>query len=456
MFVGAMAVMTTAVYAIVDHGFKANLLRACDDDLRAIRGAYATASPPERGLHEATEMIEDRTAASDVQNQFLLQLGGNRKVAGNMAVMAPKAGVLYLNLLGTAAADSPREILGRGEFIAPGAYAFVGRDLEQVQRSEREILLTFAAVLAASVVLAGASGAWLSGRYLRRVDDISETCGAIMAGDLAERISAGGAGGELDRLAETINRMLDRIQALMESLRQVTNDIAHDLRTPLAHLRLSLERTQTEARTRRDYELAVQHAIGEADQMLDMFAALLRIARIESGARREAFRPFDLGEVLTEAFAIYQPLIEDAGLAAELCVGPGLLVNGDRQLVLQMVTNLLDNTLHHTAPGTRVAGWAGLQHGCPTLVIADTGPGIPASDRKRVLRRFVRLDQSRSAPGHGLGLSMVAAIAEVHDGRLSLMDNVPGLRVCVQFAAIDTDAAVTTEEARQFEASRKA
>ncbi len=444
-----MAVMIALVFVIVDRGFKSNLLRACDDDLRAIQKAYATADPPSRGLHEATEMIEDRTLASDAQVQYLLQQGAGHRVAGNAGVMTPRAGVVYLKRLGNGTSGSPqREILGRGVFIAPGVYAFVGRDLYQVHRSEGEILLTFAGVLALSVVFVGASSLWLSGRYLHRIDAISETCAAIMSGDLAERISTAGAGGELERLAATINRMLDRIQLLMESIRQAGNDIAHDLRTPLAHLRLSLEKAQTEARTRDDYEVAVQQAICEADLLLDMFAALLRISRIEGGARREAFRRFDLGEVLAEAMAIYRPLIEDAGHTADLAVASGLMVHGDRQLVLQLATNLLDNAIHHTPAGTRVTGWVGIEDGRPTLMVADTGSGIPEADRQRVLRRFVRLDRSRSSPGHGLGLAMAEAIAELHEGRIILSDNNPGLRVRVQFPPAPREGAERREELR--------
>lgn len=436
MFVGSMAVMIGFVYLIADQGFKANLLRASDDDLRAIRKAYATANPPSRGIHEAREMIEDRTLALDAEDYFLLQLGADRKMAGNMPAMRPKIGVVYLpypQSVSAAKAESGHEVLGRGAFIAPGVYAFVGRDLYDVRRSEREILLIFMGVLAASVVMAGVSGMWLSGRYLRRIDAISETCRAIMMGRLGDRIVTHNRGGELERLAVTINSMLDRIQLLMESLRQVSNDIAHDLRTPLAHLRYSLERALAVGHSREDFESAAQQAIAEADQLLDVFAALLRIARIESGARREAFKQFDLGELLAQAFAMYEPLMEDTGHPASLSVASGVLMWGDRQLILQLITNLLDNAIHYTPAGTLVAGRVSLEDGRPSLVIADSGPGIPKSEYTRVFRRFFRLDQSRSTPGHGLGLSMVAAIVELHEGRITLSDNGPGLMVHICF-----------------------
>lgn len=435
VFVGSMAVMIALVFLIVDQSFKTALLRASDDDLRAIKTAYATAQPG-RGLHEATEMIEDRTVASDIENRFLLQQGLDMKVAGNMRAMPPVEGIQYVRDPNRdAQPESEHRVLGRGEFIAPGIFAFVGRDLFEVNQSENEILLTFAGVLAMSVVLAGACGLWLSGRYLRRIDAISETCSAIMTGRLHDRVSIVGASGELKRLALTINRMLDRIQSLMESLKQVSTDIAHDLRTPLAHMRYSLESAVAKASSPEEFGRAAQQAVAEADLLLEMFAALLRIARIEAGDRREAFQSFDLRDALCHAFAMYRPQLEDTCHSARLSTSSSATVYGDRQLVLQLIANLFDNVIRHTPAGTKVTAWTGEERGAPVLYVADDGPGIPKADRQRVLHRFVRLEQSRTSPGHGLGLSMVAAIVEVHDGHIELLDNAPGLCVRVQFQA---------------------
>jgi len=433
VFVGCMAVMSGLVYLVVDQGFKAVLLRAAGDDLRAIRKAYVTANPSSRGIHESTEMIEDRTLAADAQDRFLLQLGQGRKVAGNMPAMKPREGVFYLPYPEGDSADSTHLVLGRGEFIAPQVYAFVGRDLYEVRRSEHQILLIFAGVLLASIGLAAISGMMISTNFLRRIDAISDTCRAIMAGHLNDRIQTGGTDGELERLAVTINGMLDRIQSLMENLRQVSTDIAHDLRTPLTHLRYSLEKALNEAQTKQDHEEATRQAVVEADQLLDVFAALLRIARIESGARRQEFQLFDLGDLLARAVAMYAPLMEDAHRQLSMTASPGIMARGDCQLVLQLITNLLDNAIRHAPDGTCVTVTAGLQDGHPCLVVADAGPGIPDTEHARVFRRLYRLDQSRASPGNGLGLSMVAAIVDLHEGRISLSNNGPGLRVTVQF-----------------------
>ncbi len=435
-----MAVLIVFVYVAVDQGFKANLLRASDDDLRAIGKAYATAIPRSRGEHEAEEMIGDRTIASDAEDRFLLQRGSGHRLAGNLPAMAPRAGVFHIPYLQSrkfSGADSGHEILGRGKFIAPGLYAFVGRDTFGIRQSEHRIVLIFAWVLDAGIVLAGLSGLWLSQRFLRRVDAITDTCYAIMAGRLSDRIRTKGAGGELERLATTVNGMLDRIQALMESLRQVSNDIAHDMRTPLTHLRASLEKAHARARSTQDYAVAVEQAIGEADYLLNMFAALLRIARIEAAGRRETFCDIDLGELLHYACELYAPQLEDAGHMFGFSVDGAVPVMGDWQMLLQLVTNLLDNALHHTPTGTAVTAWAGIEGGAPTLVIADNGPGIPEPDRDRVFRRFFRGERSRTTPGSGLGLSLVAAIAELHGASIELQDNGPGIRMLVRFPGID-------------------
>ena len=436
-----MAVLIALVYVTVDQGFKTNLLRASDDDLRAIRKAYTMAVPRSRGEHEAREMIEDRTLASDAEDRFLLQRGAHGKLAGNLPAMAPRIGTFYARYPQSsvaATADPGHEVLGRGEFIAPGLYAFAGRDIYEVRRSEHRILLIFGGVLGGSIVLAALSGLWLSRRFLRRIDSISETCHAIMAGHFGDRIPTTGTRGELERLAATINGMLDRIQSLMESLRQVSNDIAHDLRTPLAHLRYSLEKAHADGHSPQHYAAAVEQALREADRLLDMFGALLRIARIEAGGRREGFQNIDIGQILSRTFEMYKPLMDDTAHSFEIVIAERATVPGDPQMLLQLLTNLLDNAINHTPSGTGVTGWAGIEGGLPTLVIADTGPGIPQADRTRVFRRFFRLEQSRTSPGSGLGLSLVAAIAETHGAQIELGDNAPGLRVTIRFPAPTT------------------
>ena len=430
LFAASMAVLIALVYVSLDSAFKADLLRASGDDLLAIEKAYIAALPRGKSVHEAKEMIDDRMLAPDADDRFLLQKGSHLKIAGNLPAMAPRTGVFYL--------DYPEggvlhEVLGKGAFLSGGYYAFVGRDTDRLGVTEHGIVRLFIWVLFASIVLASLSGLLLSQRFLKRIDTISDTCRAIMDGKLGDRIPTTGRNTELERLSGAINAMLDRSQALMESLRQVSSDIAHDLRTPLTHLRHSLEKARSEAASTGEYAAAVDAAIVESDQLLAMFAALLRIARIEAGARREAFTDVDLGELVERARELYKPVMDDAGHPFDTEWPQGVVIRGDSQLLLQAISNLLDNAIHHTAPGTPIRLAVELQAGGPVIVVSDRGAGIPAEDRARVVRRFYRREQSRTSPGSGLGLALVSAIADLHGARLELSDNRPGLRVAIEF-----------------------
>jgi signal transduction histidine kinase len=227
--------------------------------------------------------------------------------------------------------------------------------------------------------------------------------------------------------------MLDRIQMLMDGLRQVSNDIAHDLRTPLTRLRQRLELARAKATTVADYQAAVDQALAETDEILDTFGALLRIAQIEAGTRRSAFTEVDLSGVLQTIVETYAAVAEDHqhGLASR--IAEGVTVQGDRQLLTQMIANLVENALRHTPTGTRIEIELAEPSSAPVCVIRDNGPGIPEPERQKVFRRFYRLDSSRATPGSGLGLSLVAAVAELHRIAIEVGDNRPGLQVTLRF-----------------------
>lgn len=429
---GSMAVLIVVVYVILDSSFKTDLQRQIDDDLTAIRTAYATAKPAKK-LHEAKEMIDDRLLAPDADDVFLLQRG-NERIAGNLPPMPVRLGVFSMGMPQPKQAKAGEHlILGRGEMLGPQIYAYVGRDLHQVKAAEDRLLMAFGVVLLANVILALASGLFLSRTFLRRVDAIAETCGGIMAGRLSERIPAAGKNSEFERLGLTINSMLDRIQTLMDSLRQVSTDIAHDLRTPLTHLRHKLESVRSETASPQDYAAAVDSAVAECDKLLDIFTALLRIAQIEAGARRAAFRDVDLKTLVEDARDMHGPGLDDSKHILRVEAEPVPLLRGDAQLLMQLISNLLDNALAHTPTGTEITLFCGVIDGVTKLVVSDNGPGISENDRKNVLRRFYRCEQSRTTEGSGLGLSLVAAVAELHDATLTLAANTPGLRVEVSF-----------------------
>jgi signal transduction histidine kinase len=295
------------------------------------------------------------------------------------------------------------------------------------------IIRSFSIALGVTVVLALGGGLVIAVLLLRRVDAVNRTARAIMNGDLSRRIPVVGSHDELGGLAESVNRMLSRIEELMESLRHITSDIAHDLRTPLGRLRQRLEASRLKTRSTSEYESAIDAAIDDTDSILKTFEAMLRIAQIEAGARRARFSNTDLSAITENVFEAFEAVAEDEGKSLEARIEPSISVNGDRELLTQMLANLIENALRHTPTGTVVYVELERVDGSARLTVADTGPGIPIAEKENVFRRFYRLDASRSTPGSGLGLSLVAAIAKLHDASISLEDNEPGVRVRILF-----------------------
>jgi signal transduction histidine kinase len=273
------------------------------------------------------------------------------------------------------------------------------------------------------------------GRHvLRRIDAINRTSRGILGGDLKRRVPIGGSGDEFDQLAHNLNAMLDRIAGLMSGMREVANGIAHDLRSPISRLRARLEVTLLGKADPEVYRHALQETIAETDTILETFNALLAISLAESRALRDGFAEIDLASLATDAVELYQPLAEEKGQRVSLEIEAGLVTLGNHSLLSQAVANLLDNAVKYTPAGGTVSiivqpGIAG-----PEIAVADDGPGIPSDFRQKALRRFTRLEASRQAPGSGLGLSLVAAVAELHDATLHLEDNGPGLRAVLRFA----------------------
>jgi signal transduction histidine kinase len=314
----------------------------------------------------------------------------------------------------------------------PGGYRLVvGDDDDRSEVLQKTVLQGFAWAFA-GVVLLGVLGGWgLSHDVHRRLANMTGTAEAIIQGDLDRRIPVRGSDDDLDRLANTFNRMLDRISALMDSLRQVSNDIAHDLRTPLTRLRQRLEATR--GLTTPAGQEAIEGALRDMDAILETFSALLRIAQIEGGARRAAFRSVDLAPLARTVVDAFAPSAEDAGQTLRFEGEGQFVIEGDAELLTQMLVNLVENALRHAGPSAEVVVrvW-GEAAGCSVAVV-DNGPGVPEPERERVFDRFYRLERSRSTPGSGLGLALVAAIARLHNATVALSDAQPGLRAAIAF-----------------------
>ena len=321
--------------------------------------------------------------------------------------------------------------------LGGGLLLGVGDDVGRIGEIEEAITTAFAWTVGLVAVLGIGGGALLSRAFLTRVDAISRTAEAIIGGDLTRRIPVRGTGDDLDRLASTLNRMLDRIGALMDSLRQVSTDVAHDLRTPLSRLYQRLEDARMHARSVAEYETAVDGAVGEAEGLLATFSALLRIAQVEGASPHAGFADVDISNLVDAVADAYRPDAEDGGYQLVADVAAGVVIHGDHELLTQAVANLLENALRHTPPGTRIGiTLACRQTGEACLAVEDDGPGVSAADLSRLTNRFYRTEQSRSTPGNGLGLSLVAAVAALHEARLQLEPAGPGLRVTMCFVPI--------------------
>jgi signal transduction histidine kinase len=321
-----------------------------------------------------------------------------------------------------------------------GIRILVGRDLDERERIFHIVTLAGRWSVAIVIVLGIVGGVFVSRRVLKRVDAMTGTAQTIMAGDLSGRLSVIGSGDEFDRLALNLNGMLERIESLMRGLKEVTDNIAHDLKTPLTRLRNRCEAALRTANSEAEFRRVLEDTIEESEGLIRTFDALLMIARAESGEVREGMAEFDVAEVARDVSELYEPLAEDNGLTLEVEASQRAAVKGNRELVSQALANLVDNAIKYAAPpangsletvnGARsgILVTADADQDQIVLTVSDRGPGIPQADRSRVVDRFVRLEQSRSLPGSGLGLSLVSAVARLHGGELKLEDNAPGLR----------------------------
>jgi hypothetical protein len=404
-------------------------------EIRALTELYN-----EGGLRRLVIAVELRSRRPG-SSLYLVTTPNGEGLAGNVGALQP--GVLgHPGWLETSyrRLDSP-EGADRSALVnvvqLGGFHLLVGRDLEERERLYAIVSNAGRWSFALVVVLGLAGGFFVSRRVLSRIDAMTGTAQAIMAGDFAGRLPVAGTGDEIDRLADNVNAMLDRIVALMRGLSEVSDNIAHDLKTPLTRLRNRCEQALRSSNSEAEYRAALESTIDESDDLIRTFDALLMIARAESGHSRDNMSDFDAAEIARDVGELYEPLAEEKGLELRVDAAGTAPVRGNRELVSQALANLIDNAIKYAAEDS-----AGKLNGKPAeilvkagnegerivLTVEDHGPGIPEADRGRVVERFVRLEKSRSEPGSGLGLSLASAVARLHGGELKLEDNEPGLR----------------------------
>ena len=398
-----------------------------------------------RGLRVLVHTIENR-ALRPGANLYLVTTPAGQAIAGNVGSLAP--GVMatsgwsetaYRRLDDQDAAD--HFALVKVTELSSGFRLLIGRDLEERRRLFGIVAKAAQWSVLIVVVLGLCGGIFVARRVLRRIDAMTGTTQRIMAGDLSGRLPVGRSGDELDRLAENLNAMLERIEALMTGLKEVSDNIAHDLKTPLTRLRNRAEEALAKAGTEAEYRSALERTIEESDGLIRTFNALLMIARAESGQARGNMDDFDAADVAEGIHELYEPLAEDGDLTLRVKTEPTPL-HGNRELISQALANLVENAIKYgkPAPAALQLGAGGLESARKDILIEarregdrvllsviDHGPGIPAADRKHAVERFVRLEASRTQPGSGLGLSLASAVATLHGGDLRLDDAHPGL-----------------------------
>jgi len=390
----------------------------------------------QRGLSGLTQVIEDRLSRDrSGATVYLLVDEDLSPIIGNLdrwPEARPSADGWVEFRLREWGPDRTDEHLARARvfLLRGGLHLLVGRDIRELEATRSLILHALGWGLAITIGLALAGGLMMSASVVRRLDAINQTSREIMEGDLSRRIATDGTGDDFDQLAANLNRMLERIQELMEGVRRVSDSIAHDLRTPLTRLRTRLELAHTQLDEPQRLQGAIEDDIADTEELLVTFGALLRIARIESAGGQGAMGEVDMGHLVRAVAELYEPLAVERGQSLRVATGPvAVRVHGDRDLLFQAVANLVDNAIKYTPRGGRIALGVSATAGEVELTLADSGPGIPEEQREWVFQRFFRLDASRTTPGSGLGLSLVRAVVRVHGAQIDLEDNHPGLRV---------------------------
>jgi signal transduction histidine kinase len=400
----------------------------------------------ERGGTRRLVSVVNRRSRSPGASLYLITDRTGRPIAGNVQALSrsllERTGQHHIEYERVGDEGRPSRIHHAIVRIYPlpgGQRLLVGRDIEEQHRLGQIIRQAFGWSLLLVGIFGGLGGWIVSKRMLKRVEDMTGTTQKIMAGDLDGRLAVQGTGDELDRLALNLNAMLDRIGELMTGMRQVSDNIAHDLKTPLTRLRNRADQALRSAESPQELRAALESAIEESDNLIRVFNALLMIARLEAGNAVELTGDCDAAEVVSGVVELYEAAAEEVGIPIVAEIEPNLPVHGSRELLGQALANLIDNAIKYgvseDGEPQPIAISARRSNGRVVISVCDRGPGIPDEDRERVRERFVRLENSRTRPGFGLGLSLVSAVARLHEGAFRIESNDPGMRAVLDLPA---------------------
>ena len=419
-FAVALALLGALTYALVDHALE----RRLDDRIRT-ESAALQSSFHSGGVQAlvATVVAHEQSHPNGALDYAVVQDG--KRISGRLKKWPKTAGWISQPYQEEAGESGMRRFFVVS--LRPGLGLTVAADPEQVEEVTQAIFGGFVSAFVAVLLLGAIGAVALSHALMKRVAVIRRTAEAIVEGDLKRRIPHQHNGDDFDLLSQTLNHMLDRISELMESLRQVSANIAHDLKTPLAHLRNRLEHMRElppPAQT-----TAIEDAVSRVDDILTTFSALLRIAQIEAGTRRAGFADFDLSQLCESVAETFAPAAEDAGQHIQTRIALGVTTHGDRELLTQALANLIENAIRHTPAGTTITLTLGRDDDHVSVSVTDTGPGIPDSELPQVFRRFYRGTTATNFAGAGLGLSLVKAVAELHGGTVEATNTGRGLAI---------------------------
>lgn len=423
------------VYFSTASYFINRLDRAIETDRAVLISAYETAGRD--GLIAAIkEFVADKRFEDSV---VLLADPSFAPVSGNLARWPPplvdRAGQRSFEAERRPDTADRTSLRAAFETLPDGYHLLVGKDVSELDQVARRIYLALALVSSLILVIGVAVALTLTRRTVGRIESINATSRGIMQSGLGERVPLRGSRDEWDQLAENLNSMFDRIELLMEEVKQATDNVAHDLRTPLTRMRGRLEQAYAGARESGSDQLLIADTMTDLDDVLRMFSSLIRISQIETASRAAAFRAADLVEIAESVVELFDATAENKNVRVKVTGDRPVHITGDRDLLFDAVANLVDNAIKHGRESGQVAVELNQSDSGAMISVSDDGPGIPADEHQRVFRRFYRLERSRRTPGNGLGLSLVAAVARVHHARVKLFDNAPGLKVELQFPA---------------------
>lgn len=435
LFAASALALGAFVYLSMRHEILVDFDERIIEETDALRSAFA-----EGGRDRLAQMLDAR-GASGGAFAYGLQGADGRLIAGDLNAPAAWAADGWME---AREADSDEQPEAKPEIVralatrlADGSTLVVGDERRRSDEVLNGVLMALGWAVAATIALGIAGGLWLSAQFLGRVNSMRQTAQRLMAGDWSRRIPLTRTDDDLTALARTFNRLFDRIEKLLLANKQVSADVAHDLRKPLASILRRLEAASGDEAPSEVARAAIRASIAEIEGVLETFNALLRIGQVEAGARRAAFRPLDLAEIARDVVEAFQPAAEEEGKTVVSHLNSPLPLSGDKELLVQMTANLIDNAVRHARSGARIEVSAERTAHGAKLVVADDGPGVAPEELKAIFQRFYRADAAGRSAGSGLGLSLVSAIAELHGLECAASDNRPGLRITLTTADED-------------------